>query len=175
MYPYVRFATEILRHRRAPPLGLWEEHRTTLRCWPGDIDPWVEMNNGRILTLYDLGRIPHAMRIGLWAALKRHRWGIAVAGSAVRYRRRVTPFQRVELRSRLLGWDGRFFYMGQDMWAGGDCANAAVLRIAVLEAGKMIPPARVLTAMGQPGDPPPLPPWVAAWAEAEAIRPWPPG
>lgn len=174
MYPFVRFAKEMLRHRRAPALGLWEEHVTTLVCWPWDIDFWFEMNNGRTLTLYDLGRIPHLRRIGLMSVLGRHGWGLAVAGSAVRYRRRVTTFQRLTLRSRLLGWDDRFLYTGQSIWVGEDCANAAVLRIAVLEDRKMIPPVRALSALGHPGDPPPLPDWIAAWAAAEALRPWPP-
>lgn len=174
MYPFIRYAKELHRHRRAPALGLWEDHVTTLICWPWDIDPWWEMNNGRTLTLYDLGRIPHARRIGLWDALRRNGWGIAVAGSAVRYRRRVPPFRRVTLRTRLLGWDARFLYGGQGMWLGEDCANAAVLRLALLEHGRMIPPARVLAAMGHHEPAPPLPDWVAAWAAAEALRPWPP-
>lgn len=174
MYPFVRFAKERLRHRRAPALGLFEEHVTTLICWPWDLDPWGEMNNGRILTLYDLGRIPFGERIGLDAAIRREGWGIAVAGTSIRYRRRLTVFRRFRLRSRLLGWDGRFFYIGQDMWAGDEALSGALLRIAVLEDRRAIPPPRVLAAMGHDGPPPPLPGWVAAWVAAEAMRPWPP-
>lgn len=174
MYPFVRFAKERLRHRRAPALGLFEEHVTTLICWPWDIDPWAEMNNGRTLTLYDLGRIPHAQRIGLWDTLNHNGWGITLAGSSVRYRRRVRPLRKFTLRTRLLGWDARFLYDAQSMWVGEDCANAALLRIAVVENGKMIAPARVLAAMGHHDPAPPLPDWAAAWVAAEALRPWPP-
>lgn len=174
MYPFVRYAKETLRHARAPRLGLFETHATRLRCWPWDIDPWAEMNNGRTLTLYDLGRIPHARRIGLWEVLARHGWGIAVAGSAIRYRRRIAPFQRFELRTRLIGWDERFLYGEQGMWVAGDCANAGVLRIAVLENRRMMPPARLVAALGRAAPSPPLPDWVVAWTAAEAQRPWPP-
>lgn len=55
MYPFVRFAKEALKYRNAPKLGLLETHVSYHRCWPWDLDPWIELNNGRTLTLYDLG------------------------------------------------------------------------------------------------------------------------
>jgi hypothetical protein len=40
---------------------------------------------------------------------------MAVAGNSLRYRRRVRAFHRLEMRSRLLGWDARFLYVEQSM------------------------------------------------------------
>ena len=54
-----------MRRRRLPPLPVLGTHVSHHRCWPWDLDPWVELNNGRTLTLYDLGRIPMAQRTGL--------------------------------------------------------------------------------------------------------------
>ncbi|SEO59172.1 Acyl-CoA thioesterase FadM [Salinihabitans flavidus] len=175
MYPFVRMFHQLWRHRRDPPLPLTGVHVSHHRCWPWDIDMWVELNNGRTLTLYDLGRIPLARRVGLIAALRANRWGLTMAGVSVRYRRRIRTFERVTMTSRALCWDARFIYLEQAMWkADGACANHALYRSAVTGPGGLVPPATVLAAMGQPEASPPMPDWVQAWVAAEATRPWPP-
>ena len=58
MYPFLRMFKEMARASRMPPLGLFDTHVSHHLCWPWDLDPWVELNNGRTLTLYDLGRLP---------------------------------------------------------------------------------------------------------------------
>ena len=60
MYPFLRLGLEVLRARRAPPLPIDGVHVSHHTCWPWDLDPWGELNNGRTLTLYDLGRVPLA-------------------------------------------------------------------------------------------------------------------
>jgi acyl-CoA thioesterase FadM len=174
MYPVVRMATEAARARRLPPLGLFEAHRSHHRCWPWDLDLWRELNNGRTLTLYDLGRIPLTIRLRLPPVLARHGWGMTVAGATVRYRRRVRAFQRVEMRSRLLGWDAHFLYIEQAMWRGGEALNHVLLRQAVTGPEGIVPPARLVAALGGPDASPALPDWVVAWIAADATRPWPP-
>jgi len=174
MYPYIRFVSTTLTERRKPPLGLFDTHHLPLICWPVDIDGFLEMNNGRILTLYDLGRFGLAIRAGLWGALQRNKWGLVVAGSSTRYRARVTPFQRVDLRTRALGWDDKFIYIEQGMWRGETCCNHGLLRMAMTEKGRLIAPARVADAMGASDVSPPLPGWVENWADADMTRPWPP-
>lgn len=174
MYPLLRLALETWRVRRMPPLGVLDTHVSHHRIWPWDLDPWVELNNGRTLTLYDLGRVPMVLRSGLIAALRRRGWGITVAGSCPRYRRRLRLWDRVQMRSRLVGWDDRFLYVEQAMWKGADCANHVLIRTAVTGPAGIVPPAQVLAAMGAPTESPPLPDWIRAWIAAEAQRPWPP-
>ncbi len=174
MYPIFRFLKEIFKFRNAPRLGLLDTHVSHHRCWPWDLDPWVELNNGRTLTLYDLGRIPMGVRTGLTGMLRAQGWGITVAGNSTRYRRRIKAFARFEMRSRCIGWDDRFFYIEQAMWLGRDCANHILIRSAITSAQGIVPPARVLQVMGQPQASPELPDWVQAWIAADAQRSWPP-
>ena len=175
MYPFIRLFKDMYLARRAPRLNILDTHVSHHICWPHDLDMWVELNNGRTLTIFDLGRIPFAQRTGLIRTLKEQRWGLTVAGSVVRYRRRVRMFDRVEMRSRLLAWDTRFMYIEQGMWkTNGDCANHAVFRTAVTDKNGIVTTDRIMQAMGLQATSPDMPEWVARWIEAEDLRPWPP-
>ncbi|MCB1333532.1 MAG: thioesterase family protein [Roseivivax sp.] len=175
MYPLIRMAKAWAMARKAKPLPVLGEHVSHHMCLPWDLDIWHELNNGRTLTIYDLGRIPLVMRTGLWATVRRHGWGLTMAGATVRYRRRIRVFERITMRSRAVYWDARFLYLEQSMWtAGGECANHVVYRAAFTGPGGIVPPAQVMAAQGHTRPSPPAPPFVAAWIEAETLRPWPP-
>ncbi len=174
MYPFVRLIKEVWKASRQPALGLFDTHLSHHICWPWDIDPWMELNNGRTLTLYDLGRVPLSIRTGFRRAVAGKGWGLAVAGSTIRYRKRVRAFDRVEIRSRCLGWDTRFLYMEQSMWRGADCTSHMLLRSAITSRAGIVNPAEAVRAVGHAGDSPALPAWAKAWISAEAERPWPP-
>lgn len=174
MYPLFRLARQFWVHRNDPPLSFTDTHVSRHMCWPWDLDPWLELNNGRTLTLYDLGRLVLFRRTGAIATMRRMGWSGTVAGASVRYRRRVRMFDRLEMKSRLIGWDARFFYFEQSMWRRGECTSHSLLRVALTDRSGMVAPARMAEAMGAPVQSPPLPGWVVAWTEAEAGRPWPP-
>lgn len=174
MYPFLRLAAITLNEKRKPRLGLFDTHEMPLRCLPWDTDMFIEMNNGRVFTLYDLGRFALAERIGLVDVLKARKWGLVVAGSTIRYRARITPLQRFTLKTRILGWDARFIYLEQSMWRGETCCNHGLLRTGVTKGGRLAPTADVAAAMGAPEGSPALPDWVQAWAAADGTRPWPP-
>ncbi len=175
MYPLLRMAYQAFLNRKAKPLAAFETHVSHHMCWPWDLDPWFELNNGRTLTLFDLGRIPMAQRSGLVKATMQNGWGLTVAGSSVRYRRRIRVFERITMRSRLAGWDDRFFYIEQSMWKrNGECANHVLIRTAVAGPKGLVAPGEVAKALGYDPTPPALPDWINAWIAADATRPWPP-
>lgn len=174
MYPFVRLAKELAIHRAAPPLGIGEWHVTQLVCWPSDIDLWMELNNGRTLTMMDLGRVVMFKRMGVVDIMRRNRWAGSIVGGSIRYRRRVRMFDRLELRSRLLGWDERFSYVEQSFWRNGECTSHALLRMALSTPAGIVQTADFCAEMGISPDSPTLPEWVTAWVGAEKMRPWPP-
>ncbi len=174
MYPYIRLAQTLWRARRAPRLAILQPHVSQHRIWPWDLDPWRELNNGRMLTLFDLGRIPMSVRMGFGSVARQNGWRITVAGNSTRYRRRVTVFTKLTQHCRVVGWDDRFTYVEQSFWRGDDCTAQMLLRSAFTSKAGIVPPARVLAALGQDQTSPALPDWVAAWIAADARRPWPP-
>ncbi|MGR3469133.1 MAG: acyl-CoA thioesterase [Shimia sp.] len=175
MYPFARLALILNQAKRLPAMGILDTHVSHHRCWPQDCDIFMEMNNGRILTLYEFGRFQAAVRFGLWDVLKANNWGLTVAGSSIRYRRRITPFEAFEQRTRLVTWDERFYYIEQSMWKKtGECASHVLFRTAVVAKGRAIPSAELVKALGIDVPSPEAPAWIANWIAAEGTRPWPP-
>lgn len=174
MYPVIRMAIEFVHVRRAGPIGVFDTHISHHRCWPHDLDVWMELNNGRTLTLLDLGRVPFFGRAGIAQAIIAQGWRFTVAGSNVRYRKRITVFQKFRLATRLIGWDNKFFYVEQAASIGGAVTTAGLFRMAVADKSGLVRMDRVAATVFGGAASPPLPEWVKDWAAAEDRRPWPP-
>jgi acyl-CoA thioesterase FadM len=174
MYPLIRVALAMRAARKMPPLAPGEVHTIRTRCWPWDIDPFMELNNGRTMTLMDIGRLPLALRTGLLSMLKREGWRMTMAGASVQYRRRVPPFAPMEIRSRAVGRDDKFIYIEHVTLTRGVPAHNAIYRAAVVDKDGIVHTDRVAVSLGRTDWAPSLPDWVAAWSEAEKLRPWPP-
>lgn len=174
MYPFLRLIFQFFRHRNDAPLGPTDTHVSHHLCMPWDLDVWFELNNGRTLTIYDMGRFPLAQRVGLIKVLKDKGWGMTMAGASVRYRRRVRMFDRIEMRSRALCWDDKFLYLEQSMRVRGEATSHILYRIAVTGKQGIIAPQEVMAQMDTQVESPKPPEWVEAWVDAESKRPWPP-
>jgi len=174
MYPFVRLIKDAFLARKAPKLPLLGTNVSHHRCWPQDIDVFFEMNNGRILTILDLGRTILATRTGLLTSLKEKRWGLTMAGASVRYRKRIRPFVKFRIVSRAVGWDDKFFYLEQSIWIGNECAVQALYRSAVTDKNGIVRPRQLFDHIGFEGDRPVLPEWAQNWIDADQTRPWPP-
>jgi acyl-CoA thioesterase FadM len=174
MYPFIRLMSVYLKSRKAEKLNTTETDESIFRVMPWDIDMFFEMNNGRVITLYDLGRFALANRTGLKKILLENRWGLVVAGSTIQYRKRVRMFQKVLMKSRLIDVQGRWFFIAQSMWVDGQCTSSYIVRTAVTEKGKSIDSQRVLDAMGieklnlQSEDS-----WVRQWSAIDSQRQYP--
>ena len=174
MYPLGRLFSSFIRATMSGPIGVDAVCETTFRCMPWDIDLWGEMNNGRVLTLYDVGRINLAIRTGLARVLKRENWGLVVAGSSVRYRRRVRMFDKVTMRSQVSLFEERWIYVVQSMWVNGQPTSSVLVRTAVTKNGKAIVTDRVLEALNVADWKPEPSDWIESWKSSEEMRPWPP-
>lgn len=183
MYPFLRLAENIvsssLAYQKSKKsgsiVGLTDttDYRFTANF--NDIDNFFEMNNGRIFTLFDLGRNDFAIRTGLGAKLVQQRWGLVVAGSTIQYRKRIRLFDKVTIKTRVCAIDEKWFYIEQTMWVKGKCTCHALLRTAVTNfmTGKPIPTESVLSSLGYTDIHLPPDEWMMAWIEADKLRPFP--
>ena len=174
MYPVIRLVTTSIHGLLSEPISIDDVCETTFRCRPWDIDMFLEVNNGRLLTLYDLGRFDFSIRVGLAKILKQKGWGLVVAGSSTRYRRRVRMFDKVTMHTRIAGFDQRWIYVMQSMWVRDTATSSVLLRTGITQKGKVISVDEVLQAMNiedwrpEPAD------WIKDWIHSEDNREWPP-
>ncbi len=174
MYPYVRLGYTLLKERRSTPIGMFDVHWSEHRAWPWDTDMFGELNNGRILTLFELGRWGVTQRTGFMGLIFKHKLAFAVAGASVHYRRRIPIFAKYQMRTHFLGFDDKFMYVDQSMWMGDVACNQLLLRAAFTKNRKLFAPSDALDLYGQQVASPKLPDWVQNWSDADATRPWPP-
>lgn len=150
---------------RVSPL---EETSVAFHVWPTDLDPLLHMNNGRYLTLMDLGRADAIIRSGIRRALTERGWYSVVASQAIRFRESLNPFARYDLRTRMIGWDDRSFYFRQAFLREGREYASAVVRIRILQKSGGTVNAPEVAAAILPGiERPALPAYVREWQEAE--------
>lgn len=174
MYPFFRAIFHMIRAKGRSAIAHDEVHSDLHICWPTEIDGFMEMNNGRILTAFDMGRFGFVIRSGFTKILRENGWGMAVAGSTVRYRRRLRMFNRYEMRTQILGRDSKFFYFQQSMWHKDVCTSSVILRMAMTNETGILNTDRMVEALGNVNWPLGLPDWVAQWSDLEDDRIWPP-
>lgn len=153
-------------------MNLDGESVLTMRVFLGDIDIYPELNNGRHLTMMDLGRLDLAQRTGLLRTVHEQKWGFAVAGASVRYRHRLKAFRRFQLHTKVVAADDRWFYFHQYTKRKGKIHSSALVRAGITSEKGLVSVKKVLAALGTPDWNAGMPEWVKAWTEAEELRPW---
>lgn len=161
----IRVVVSALLGRRR---GLLDESVVTFRVWPNDLDLNLHMNNGRYLTVMDLGRSDLMIRAGLARLVVRRGWMPVLGSATVRFRRSLAPFERYVLRTRLLCWDDKWMFIEHRFETrGGRLACHAVVKGTFRTAGVTVSPAEVLDALGCAVSSPPAPAAVIAWTDSE--------
>jgi acyl-CoA thioesterase FadM len=165
----LRARLRVRREGRIAPTAVGRIRLTTL---PTDIDILRHMNNGRYLSLFDLGRWDLLIRTGLADAMKRNRWYAVVSAETVTFRRSLELWQRFDIESRFLGHDDKALYMEHRAVVDGEIHARVIVRARMLRrSGGTIPHEELFAATGRPDDLPDVEPWVHEWAAASALPP----
>jgi acyl-CoA thioesterase FadM len=159
------------RHaRRQSPVGLFDESSMVMRVLPNDCDFNLHINNGRYLSLMDLGRINHATRSGWWRVFQDNDWQPVAAGVTIRYRRELRIGARYRLFTTCLGWTDRWTFFEQRFERmDGLLAARAYVKVAALDdQRRAMSPSVVVTAMGLEPVSKELPADILRWQKIEA-------
>lgn len=169
MFPFLRLARVFATAPARPKVEPLGESVVSFRVLPGDLDQNRHLNNGRYLTMMDLGRFDLIARMGLTAELVKRRWYPVVRAATIRYRRPIDAFQRYQLRTRIVGWDDDGFYIEQRFERGGSVYALGLIKGTFLgPKGKLAP--KELVDLVAPGTPAPsLPAWVQKWDESQQM------
>jgi acyl-CoA thioesterase FadM len=153
-------------------LGGGLDHETPaesrFRVWFNDLDALGHMNNGRYLQIMDVARTEWMTRVGVIRAMRRHKWGALLGGGVVRFRHSLRVFQLYRVRTRLLHWDDRWFYLEHAFIDEADrCVAVGATRAAMRRNGAWIPAQDVVAAVRPGAAPPPPPAYLGDWLRLE--------
>ena len=165
----VRTLTIVLLALFSRRRDFFEESRLRLRVWPNDCDLNFHLNDGRYVSLAGLGRVDLIARSGLLRIARKRGWFPVVGSATIRYRKSLLPFERFTLRSRLVAWDAKWFYI-EHLFDRDDGSIGARLIARTLLRTKTgpVPTADVLGSIDRANAvSPPLPVEIAKWIEVE--------
>src|SRR5699024_1195475 len=86
---------------RGPKLGFSDVSHSTFRVWPTDLDILRHMNNGKYLSLMDVGRYDLMQRNGVLALFKEQGWYPVVVNQTISYRKSLNPGMKFTMESRI--------------------------------------------------------------------------
>lgn len=165
---YFRLLRSLLRGclaHRISPFDVAESH---FRVWLNDIDAFGHMNNGRYMQIMDAARVEWMVRCGVAGAMWRNRWGAIVGGGMMRYRHSLHVVQRYCVRTRLLFWDHRWFYLEHAFVDSRQrCVAAGITRAALRHKTGWVDTSRVVGAVVPDAGVLPEPPFLREWLSAE--------
>ena len=150
-----------------PSIRMLDWSTVSIRIWPHDLDLNFHANNGRILTLSDVGRLDMAARTGLLKICLKRGWRPVVASTSVRYYKSLAPFRRYELQSRVLTWDEKWVYFEHRFVRNGETAVSLFVRGGFLGTKGMVPPQEINALLGFNASAPTHPAWLTQWRQAE--------
>ena len=111
---FIRFIVLIIKRcissKPVDPLGMCI---TPFRVNPLDLDVNLHMNNGRYLSIMDLGRIDLMIRAGMFWKIIKQGYFPVVASQSIRFKRSLMPFQKFHLITQIQAWDEKDFYISQ--------------------------------------------------------------
>ena len=164
MNMYLRLLWFLIRVRRKSRLSIWDTSHASFRVNPTDLDVQRHMNNGRYLSLMDLGRMDLMLRSGLWDHVKAQGWYPVVAGQTITYRRSLTLGQPFDIATRVMGYDEKWIYMEQVFRRGDQVVADAVVRARFLRwKGGSVDVPEVLAAAPPEPEGLRVPEWVENW------------
>ena len=171
MYPWIRAAKVSFLGLKGSSLGFTATSRINLRVWPGDLDALVHMNNGRYLSLMDLGRLDLALRTGMVGACRQNEWMALLAAGTMRYWRPLKLFTPFQLTTRLAWWDHKWFYLSHEFLWNGQRTAQGMAKLVLKGPQGTVAPADLARAVGADPNPPPVPAGLAQWEQWEhALR-----
>ena len=162
MYPLLRLIRVVIKSQFQEKLPFDTEFTDSVNLivLPQDIDPFMELNNGRYVTLLDLGRFAYGGRINMGTFLKKNKWSLTIVGTYNEYRYRLKLFRKFQLKSKIIGYDEKWFYFFQKAERNGKTHMASVVKFAFTSKKGLVLPYEVVPKMDLKYNPNELPEWV---------------
>ena len=127
-----------------------------MRVWPHEAD-WTNVHQAIYPLYMEVGRWDVAIRSGLGRWMLKQRCAGIVGAQMIRYYRPLKRFQRFELRTRVLGWDSKWFYMEHRLETHARTMTVGYVQIMFLNRqGRRVQPSTAVQACGDETNSPSL-------------------
>jgi len=143
---------------------------------PNDLDLNIHMNNGRYLSVADIGRTDFVIRTGIFGKVIRAGQIPVLAAATIRYRVQLELWRAYDLQTRVVCWDDKWVYMEQRFVIvkgkkAGEVAAIMIVKGAFYDRKKKatVPTEKLIRAIGFNGPSPAIPPHIEKWIESENI------
>ncbi len=166
---YFRLFITWLRAQFKPRIAPGDTIDMKLRVWPNDLDMNGHMNNGRYMTISDLGVVEYFTRTGALSAALKMGWRPVYGGALISFRRGLKPFRRYTLRFTLVCWDERWSYMRFSFQHQGRTMATGYAKGAFVGRDGLISAREFFEALGKSHESPAFPASVQAWIEADRL------
>lgn len=118
--------------------------------YPNDLDINLHMNNGRFLTLCDLGRIDMFVRAGLLRVIYKKKWMPIVSHVSMTFIKSLYVFDRIRVASEITHWDEKYFYSTHTIYRRDQkVAEGTSKSLVVSKKHGRITPLAVITAVNE--------------------------
>jgi acyl-CoA thioesterase FadM len=168
---FVRFVLIVIASRFRRRIGPLDESVVHFTVLPTDCDLNLHLNGGRFISFTDIARVELLARMRILTKMIRIGWRPIMGGVLVRYRKEILPFERFTVRTRVVGWDERWFYIEHVVEKNGEFCAIAHARTVIRRKGGNVPAGELFALAGETAiASPDLPTVVALWRDAENAR-----
>jgi acyl-CoA thioesterase FadM len=145
---FIRFFYHFIISRFNAKIDINQSDECLLRVYPNDLDLNFHMNNGRFLSLMDIGRMRLSIRSGLHKKAMENNWGFGVVGGInITYFKSLNIFQSFKLKSKLAGHCDGWFFIEQRIESKGRLICAALVKVIFLSEGKKVSVEKIIKTM----------------------------
>src|SRR5688500_10415886 len=140
MLLFFRFLFTMFKSRFRSRIGPLDESVVRFTALPHDCDLNFHLNAGRYVSFMDVARIELIGRVRFIGPMLRRKWRPVAGGAVLRFRKSVLPFERFDIRSRVIGWDEKWIYVEHIVEKGGEFCAIGHMRTVIRSKTATIPP-----------------------------------
>ncbi len=146
---YFRLLWVFFRALRRPRIQQDDiRNEITTMVFPNDLDINLHMNNGRFMTICDLGRVDMFVRTGLARVMYQKKWIPVVSSVSMTFIKSLHLFDRVRVSSHVTHWDEKYFYSTHSLFRGDEkVAEGTSKALVIRKTSGRVTPAEVIDAV----------------------------
>lgn len=144
--------------------------KLNMRVHINDLDLNMHVNNGRYLTMMDLGRLHLMAKTGLLKPMFKHKWMPVLGSAKVHFIKPLNIFNKFTMTTQVIYWDEKWIYLEQKIYKKNVlCVTALFKALFTSKRGK-IPATELMHYLPTHTKKPLMPDHLKAWIAAEKVR-----